>query len=375
MSPAPADARRLLERAAALAAGAALDVLPDPPVGCLLVSARGAVVGEGSHLGHGLLHAEAGALAAAGPRARGTTAFVTLEPCGPSGAGKRTSPCAGALVRAGVKAVVYAAEDPTPHASGAGPRALREAGVAVRRVRSAAAESTLSRWRGSLADPLPWTIAKWAMTLDGKIADARGASRWISGEESRARVQEMRALCDAVVVGSRTALLDDPDLRPRPVRGSGGRVPLRVVVDGELRLPLGSRLASTAREAPVLVATGSRAPPVRRAALLAAGVEVAVLAGEEGRVDLRALFRALRARGARRVLLEGGGDLHAAALRAGVVRQAAVFVSPAILGGRTAPSPVGGAEGLRAAADPLRLEEVRVSRPGGDLLLEGFLPA
>jgi len=373
LSGAVADARRLLDRAAALAAASALDALPDPPVGCVLADPSGRVVGEGFHRGYGLPHAEAEALGAAGAAARGATAFVSLEPCGAAGPGKRTPPCARALLDAGVAAVVYGEPDATPFAAGSGPALLRTGGVAVESVPPEPGPTgPLSRWRRALGDPVPWTIAKWAMSLDGRIADARGGSRWIAGEEARARAHAIRARCDAIVVGARTAVLDDPDLR---ARGAADPLPaLRVVVDGGLRLGPGARLASTAREAPVLVAAGDRAPASRRAALEERGVEVAIHAGPGGRVDLVALFRALRERGVRRLLLEGGGGLHAAAFRAGLVRQAAVFVAPVLLGGRTAPAALSGDEGLRTAADPLRLEEARVVPCGPDLLVEGFVP-
>lgn len=372
MTRAAGDDRAHLRRAVALAAGFALDVLPDPPVGCVLVDPAGRVVGEGYHRVYGGPHAEAEALAAAGGSARGATAYVTLEPC-QGGDGKRTPPCAAALRDAGVAAVVHAAADPSAQASGSGPALLRSAGIASRLAAEPAAEALLARWRAALGDVLPWTVAKWAMTLDGKTADAAGGSRWISGEESRERVHLLRARVDAVVVGARTAALDDPDLRPRPADGFEGPPPLRVVVDGALRLPPGGRLASTAREGPVLVATGERAPGERRAALAKRGVEVRAYAGRDGRVDLPALLRDLRARGARRVLLEGGSELNAAAFRAGLVRQAAVFVAPSFLGGRTSPGGLGGEEGLRSAADPLRLAEVRVTRCGADVLVEGFV--
>lgn len=366
------DSRRHLLRAVSLAAGSELDVLPNPPVGCVLVDRAGRVVGEGIHGAYGEAHAEAGALARAGKAARGATAFLTLEPCG-GGAGKKTPPCAPALRDAGVAAVVFACADPSEYAGGRGPDLLRAAGIEVSTLPCPEAEALLARWRGGLADPLPWTIAKWAMTLDGKTGDARGGSRWISGEESREWVHALRARVDAVVVGSRTAVLDDPDLRPRSGKGPGGRLPLRVVVDGDLRLPPAAKVCATAREGPVLVAAGGRADAGRRNRLETLGVEVAVHPGEEGRVDLPALFRDLGARGVGRVLLEGGGGLCAAALRAGLVRQAAVFVAPTLLGGRTAPVPVGGAEGLRTVDDPLRLSGVRHGRLGEDLLVEGFV--
>ncbi len=372
MTPAGGDDRHRLARAASLAAGSALDVLPNPPVGCVLVDGAGKVAGEGFHAAYGGPHAEAVALAAAGAAAKGATAYVTLEPCG-GGTGKKTPPCAPALRDAAVAAVVHAAADPSPHAAGSGPALLRAAGIEVRVVPEPGAEALLARWRLSLDDPFPWTVAKWAMTLDGRTADARGGSRWITGDESRARVHALRERVDAVVVGARTALLDDPDLRPRSGTGPGGRVPLRVVVDSALRLPPGGKLASSAREGALLVAAGPRADGGRRKALEAAGAEVGEYPGADGRVDLPALFRDLRARGVRRLLLEGGGELQAAAFRAGLVRQAAVFVAPVLLGGRTAPVPLAGEEGLRLIADPLRLEEMRVGRVGEDLLVEGFV--
>jgi diaminohydroxyphosphoribosylaminopyrimidine deaminase/5-amino-6-(5-phosphoribosylamino)uracil reductase len=369
-----ADARLLLSHAASLAAGSALDTLPNPPVGCVIVAEGGRVVGEGFHRHYGGPHAEAEALRAAGVEARGAVAFVTLEPCGGS-AGKKTPPCAPALRDAGLRAVVYSCEDASPPASGKGPTLLRKAGVRVDRVDVKEADLLLARYRTCLEDPYPWIVAKWAMSLDGKMGDARGASRWISGEESLERAHDMRRRSDAVVVGARTAALDDPDLRPRPGTGPGGRIPLRVVVDEDLRISAESRLATTAREAPVLAACGARAPRERRRALEALGVEVEPHPGAHGRVDLRSLFRSLRGRGVRRALLEGGGEIHAAAFREGLVRQVAVFVAPVLLGGRTAPVPVSGPEGLRTAGDPLRLEEIRVMRLGRDVLVEGFVPA
>ncbi|MHC4822215.1 MAG: bifunctional diaminohydroxyphosphoribosylaminopyrimidine deaminase/5-amino-6-(5-phosphoribosylamino)uracil reductase RibD, partial [Planctomycetota bacterium] len=352
--PGDRDAR-YLERAAALAGEHLLDTLPNPAVGCVL--ARGdEIVAEGSHRGFGRPHAEADALTAAGEAARGATAYVTLEPC--SGSGKKTPPCAPALLEAGISEVVYACADPTPHGEGRGVSMLEEAGVTVRQVDSNPASHLLERWLAAREGDTPWTLAKWAMTLDGKTADARGGSRWISGPESRARVHEIRGLVDAVIVGSRTAVLDDPDLRPRDVPPPKGRMPLRVVVDTTLRLSEGSQIAATAGEAPVLVATGGRERGERRRALESSGVEVIAFPSRLGRVDLRALFRALKERGVHRALLEGGGELAAAAFAEDLIHQVAAFVAPSLVGGRTAPSPVGGAEGLRVASRALRLEDV-----------------
>jgi len=362
-----------LDRAVALAGGHALDTLPNPPVGCVLTAPDGTVVGEGAHGGYGGPHAEAVALAAAGERARGATAWVTLEPCGGGAPGKKTPPCAAALLAAGVAAVVYAEADPSPHGSGSGLAELAAGGVTVAHRPHPGAPPLLVRYRAALLDPFPWTLAKWAMSLDGRIADARGGSRWITGEEARGRVHALRRRVEAVVVGSRTAVLDDPDLRPLGP-GEGGPPPLRVVVDSSLRLAAASTIAATAASGPVLVATGGRAREERRRALEAVGVTVEDHPGALGGVDIASLFRSLRGRGVRRLLLEGGGRLTGSAFRAGLVRQVAAFTAPLILGGDAAPNPVAGEGAVRYASNPLRLEEVRVTHWGSDVLVEGFVP-
>ncbi len=373
MSPGPDRVAEAMVRAVQLAASHAYDVLPNPPVGCVVLDRSGGVASEGCHSRDGGPHAEEEALRAAGKAARGGTVVLTLEPCGGEGKGKRRPPCARLLLDAGIAGVVYASADPSPHGSGTGPAILRERGVEVRRAESPAADALLARYRTALASTTPWTVAKWAMSLDGRTADARGGSRWITGEEARARAHALRAGCDAVIVGARTAALDDPDLRPRPP-GPGGP-PLRVVVDGALRLTPESRLASSAREAPVLVATRACPAGERPAALAALGVEVAPFPGMGGGVDLSALLVDLRRRGVRRALIEGGGELAAAAFQAGLVDQVAIFIGPVLFGGRAAPTPLAGDRGLSFVDHPLRIEDRRVTTLGGDLLVEGFLPA
>jgi diaminohydroxyphosphoribosylaminopyrimidine deaminase/5-amino-6-(5-phosphoribosylamino)uracil reductase len=231
----------------------------------------------------------------------------------------------------------------------------------------------LDDYRAATADVLPWTVAKWAMSLDGRTADARGASRWISGEAAREVSHRLRASCDAIVVGARTAALDDPDLRPR-IEGYTGPVPLRVVVDGALRLTHESVLARTAREGPVLVATRACPAGAQSAALLDAGVELLSLPAADRGVDLLALFTELRRRGVRRVLLEGGGEIAAAAFRARLVRQVAVFIAPMVLGGASAPLPVAGEAPISLVDAPLVLRVRRTSQVGDDLFVEGLLP-
>jgi diaminohydroxyphosphoribosylaminopyrimidine deaminase/5-amino-6-(5-phosphoribosylamino)uracil reductase len=238
-------------------------------------------------------------------------------------------------------------------------------------VREAEARAALWRYEAHLLEDVPWTIAKWAMTLDGKISDVgRGPVR-ISGEAATSLVHEVRGSVDAVAIGVGTVLADDPMLVSRdavPVRRA-----VRVVLDTRLRTPQDCRLVRSAREHGTWIACGEGAPAEAEGRLEARGCRVLRTPEREGRVDLLALFRALRREGLRRILLEGGGQVHAAAFAAGVVRQVMAFVAPSLLGGDQAPSPLGGA-GLAVAGRPVRLEEARVEALDGDALIEGFVP-
>ncbi|RME72294.1 MAG: bifunctional diaminohydroxyphosphoribosylaminopyrimidine deaminase/5-amino-6-(5-phosphoribosylamino)uracil reductase RibD [Planctomycetota bacterium] len=294
-------------RAVELAARGLGRVEPNPPVGAVCVR-EGRVVGEGWHERFGGPHAERRALEAAGGAARGATLYVTLEPCAHHG---KTPPCTDAILAAGCRRVVYACADPNPEAAG-GARRLEAAGVEVAHRPLPEAERLLAPFLVRVREGRPWVIAKWAMSLDGRIATRTGHARWISGELSRQRVHERRAQVDAVLVGIGTALADDPLLTVRlpaghRVAGATGRPPLRVVVDTRARLPLTSRLVASAREAPVLVAVGRQAPAPARAALQAAGCEVLEVGGgrRAGRsrcaaAGARASGRGRRARASRR---------------------------------------------------------------------------
>jgi diaminohydroxyphosphoribosylaminopyrimidine deaminase/5-amino-6-(5-phosphoribosylamino)uracil reductase len=375
-----------LARAVALAARGLGAVEPNPAVGSVCVK-DGAVVGEGWHRRFGGPHAEVEALRAAGEAARGATLYVSLEPCNHAG---KTPPCTEAILQAGCARVVYACGDPHPEAQGGG-RRLRAAGVEEELLASEAAARLVAPFIKRASAGLPLVTAKWAMTLDGRIAARTGDSRWISGEASRQRVHAMRARSDAVIVGIGTALADDPALTVRlpdgaAVAGATGRPPLRVVVDARARLRLDSRLAQSARDVPVLVAVSAAAPEASRAGLAAAGVEVLEVGDGAGGVDLAALLRALAVRGApadpsrrddprapwpaSRVLVEGGAGIHASLLEAGLVDRLAVFVGPKVIGGATAPGPVAGA-GRARMAEALRLARVEVSRLGDDALICG----
>lgn len=343
--------REHLGRATELAEKGRFRVEPNPPVGCVLV-AKGGVVGEGWHAHWGGPHAEVMALREAGRRARGATAYVTLEPCAHHG---KTPPCADALLRAGVREVVYAHGDPNPLTAGEGPARLRAAGVRVRQV--PLPEAPLSRYLLHLPRRRPWVIAKWAMTLDGRIAARGGASRWVTSEGARRWAHEnLRAHADAILVGAGTVRADDPRLTNR----AGGRQPLRVVVCGGSPLPRRARVLGDG--ALLAVPEGFRAPR---------GAE-SVVCGRRGRVDVGRLLRELRRRGVGRLLVEGGAGILGAFFDARAVDQVAVFVAPRIVGGSGAVPAVGGRGKARMAAAP-RILDPRFHRFGGDLLVEGYL--
>jgi diaminohydroxyphosphoribosylaminopyrimidine deaminase/5-amino-6-(5-phosphoribosylamino)uracil reductase len=337
-----------MRRAVELAGRGAGTTSPNPVVGCVVLDADDETVGEGWHERAGGPHAEVVALAAAGDRARGGTAVVTLEPCHHTG---RTGPCSSALLVAGITRVVYAVADPHDVAAG-GAAALREAGVdAEGGLLAEEAERVNERWLTSVRQQRPYVIWKYAATLDGRSAAADGTSRWITSAEARADVHRLRASVDAVVAGVGTVLADDPQLTVRDVAGelAPGRQPLRVVVDTDGRTPATARVRDD--RAPTWVATSAE-----------------VKTGDDGRIALPALLRALHERDVISVLLEGGPTLAGSFLAAGLVDRVVAYLAPALLGAGT-PALVGG--GITTIADILRLDVDDVSLVGPDLRVSG----
>jgi diaminohydroxyphosphoribosylaminopyrimidine deaminase / 5-amino-6-(5-phosphoribosylamino)uracil reductase len=307
---------------------------PNPSVGCVVVR-DGQVVGRGWTQPGGRPHAETEALARAGEAARGATAYVTLEPCSHWG---RTPPCCDALIAAGIARVVVAAGDPDPRVDGRGLRRLREAGVVVEQgLLEAEARAVIAGFVRRITRGLPLVTLKLATSLDGRIATATGESRWITGSAARRAAHGLRANHDAVLVGSGTALADDPDLSCR-VPGMAPVPIARVVADTRLRTPLGSRLVTTARAVPTWIATRTGQPPSALAPYLAAGVEVLPVRAKEDGLDLHALLGALAQRGVTRVLAEGGAGVAAGLLRAGLVDRVAWFHAPGVMGGDGMPA-------------------------------------
>ncbi len=364
----PDRGERFMRRALALARRGKGFTSPNPAVGAVVVRG-GRIVGAGWHRGPGTPHAEAAALRRAGRLARGATLYVTLEPCCTWG---RTPPCTDAILRAGIASVVVAARDPNPRHDGKGVRILRRRGVpVVEGVLGAEAAALNEDFAKHIATGLPFTVVKSAMSIDGKIATAAGRSRWISGPASRRRAHDMRMRADAVIVGKRTVELDDPALTARPSRRRG-RAPWRVVLDSGATLPLDARILAPAAARRTIVAVTAAAPRARVARIEALGARVLRCAARRGRVSIRSLWRRLGAMGIVSVLVEGGGETIASVLEAGVADRYAAFVAPKVIGGRRAPTPVGG-EGMKRVSGAIRLGPIEATRLGDDLLLEAVV--
>jgi diaminohydroxyphosphoribosylaminopyrimidine deaminase/5-amino-6-(5-phosphoribosylamino)uracil reductase len=344
-----------MKRALALAERGIGETNPNPAVGCVLVR-NGRVVGEGFHARAGEPHAEARALSAAGIKAKGSTAYVTLEPCAPNPS-KRTPPCAPRLVAAGVRRVVYGARDFNPQVRGSGLRLLRAAGIRVQEGPCAAEAARLvSHFNAAMRAGRPFVVLKAGMTLDGCIATASGESKWITSRAQRDASRKLRRLVDGVVVGFETARQDDPVLLPEP---RTRRPFLRVILDSHLRLPLKSRLARSARRNPVVVIGAEPLAEHKRSALQARGVTVIGVNGRTGRVSLSEALSALFARGVRSLLVEGGSEVLGSFVRERLFDEMVIFRAPLILGGRGSRRVVGGPNPLNLAeAVPMRRASV-----------------
>ncbi|MFJ7497494.1 bifunctional diaminohydroxyphosphoribosylaminopyrimidine deaminase/5-amino-6-(5-phosphoribosylamino)uracil reductase RibD [Streptomyces sp. NPDC097727] len=344
-----------MRRAITLAARGLGSTSPNPVVGCVILDAAGRPAGEGFHQRAGGPHAEIHALRAAGDRARGGTAYVTLEPCNHTG---RTGPCAEALIEAGVARVVYAVGDPNPQATG-GADTLCAAGVkAEQGLLADEAEAGNAAWLTSVRLGRPYVLWKYAATLDGRIAAADATSRWITSPESRADVHRLRAEADAVVVGSGTARADDPQLG---VRGIEGAVqPLRVVVDtGAGVVRPGARVLDDTAPTLIAVADDADARHLPEEAVL----RLPRAAAGPG-LDVPALLAALHGRGIRSVLLEGGPTLAGAFVAAGTVDKVVGYLAPVLLG--AGPAALADA-GISTITDALRLDVTETVRIGPDL--------
>jgi diaminohydroxyphosphoribosylaminopyrimidine deaminase/5-amino-6-(5-phosphoribosylamino)uracil reductase len=341
-------------------------VEPNPLVGAVIVR-EGQVLGVGHHAVYGGPHGEVVALQAAGGDVRGGTLYVTLEPCCHHG---KTPPCTEEVLRSGLARVVAAMKDPFPKVAGRGLAQLRAAGVEVEvGLEEGSARALNAPYLKRVLTGRPYVIAKWAMTLDGKMATGSGDSRWISGPRSRSFVHELRGRVDAILVGIGTVLADDPQLTARP---PGPRRAVRVVLDSAGRLPIESRLVRSAHEASTLVAVTGRALDARRTALRAAGCEVLAFPGAE-RVPILPLLEELGRRGTTNVLVEGGGAVLGSFLDADEVDAVEVFVAPLLEGGTHGFTPARG-RGMATMEAAVRLESQEILTIEGDILIRGRLP-
>lgn len=356
---------RYMARALGLARQGEGRTRPNPAVGAIIVS-NGEVVGEGYHPQAGEPHAEIFALRQAGESARGAELYVTLEPCSHHG---RTGPCVEAVLAAGIRRVCIGIRDPNPLVAGRGIARLIDAGVEVQvGVLESQCRYLTAPFAKHITSGLPFVVLKSAVTLDGRTATVTGDSRWITGDESRALVHELRDRLDAVMVGIGTVLRDDPLLTTR--LPGGGRDAARIVVDSRLRIPENAAILGVESPAPTIIATTAVAPVDKIARLEARGVQVVVADPGEVGVDLGDLMHGLGARGIQSILLEGGSTLNASALKAGIIDRVMIFVAPLLIGGGEAPGIFAG-RGVERLAEALRLSEIKVRRYGDDTLIEG----
>jgi diaminohydroxyphosphoribosylaminopyrimidine deaminase/5-amino-6-(5-phosphoribosylamino)uracil reductase len=360
----------VMRRALELAALGVGYVEPNPPVGAVVVDGNLNLLGSGYHKKFGGPHAEIHALNSAGDQARGSTLFVTLEPCCHQG---KTGPCSQAIIQAGVKKVYVAIQDPAPHVDGGGLQDLNQAGIEVEvGLLEAEANRLAAPFIKKMTTGLPYIHAKWAMTLDGKIASKSGSSQWISNEASRAVVHQLRGRMDAIVVGSTTAEKDDPTLTARP---AGPRTSIRIVVDSQAKLSLNSKLIQTIDESPVLLATTAGADEERVKKLQSAGVEVLQLPAtknDDGRVPLMPLLLELGNRGVTNVLVEGGGELLGGFFDARLIDEAHVFVAAKLIGGKTAQTPLAGL-GIADMESAVEIDQPEIEILGTDIYCRGPL--
>lgn len=343
---------------------------PNPAVGAVVVR-DGVVVGLGHTQPPGSVHAEVMALRQAGARAKGATMYVTLEPCCHQG---RTPPCTQAIIDAGISEVHMSLIDPNPLVSGKGLKMLEEAGVKtfVGEYEERAREIN-EGYIKFITTGMPFVIAKFAMSLDGKIATQNGDSKWISGDESRKFVHYLRHIVDAIMVGANTVVADDPQLSARGCSGKGGKTkqqPLRVIVDGRGRTPLSARVFEEPGNTVIAVAKPFDAKKMED--FLKAGAEVVELPAEQGVIDLGELLNLLGKRQVTSILVEGGNKLFGSLFDRGLIDKVLAFISPIIIGGEGAKSAVGG-NGVGRVAEALRLNRVKISELGDDILISGYL--
>lgn len=337
-------------------------VNPNPMVGAVIVK-DGEIIGQGWHEEYGSLHAERNAIAACTVPPIGGALYVTLEPCCHYG---KTPPCTDAVIESGIDKVVVGARDPNPLVAGKGIEKLRQHGIEV-------TEGILERecmeqnkvFFHYITKKTPYVILKYAMTMDGKTASYTGESKWITGEEARHNVHKDRRRYSAVMVGVGTVLADDPLLT---CRIEGGRNPVRIICDTNLRTPITSQIVATANQIPTIIAT-AETDVDKQSRYLENGCRIMTVSKTSGNIDLKELMIKLGEEKIDSVLIEGGGTLGWSAVSSGIVNKVQAYIAPKLLGGRDAKTPVMG-EGIKSPHDALTLKNTRIIRLGGDILIE-----
>ena len=358
-----------MEQALSLAKLALGHASPNPAVGAVVVRG-GKIVGQGYTQPPGSHHAEVIALKQAGKEAEGATMYVTLEPCCHQG---RTPPCTKAIIAAGIGEVRMAMLDPNPIVSGKGQAELKKAGIKTSLgEHEEEAREVNEAYIKFITTGMPFVTAKFAVSLDGKIATKKGDSRWISGTESRKFVHFLRYTSDAIMAGVNTLLADNPHLTTRCSGGKGGtarKQPLRVIVDGNGRTPLDSKVFKEPGK--TLLVMGHRLDPEQKAAFTKAGAEVMEPPEEAKKVDLELLLRDLGKQEITSVMVEGGGILLGSLFDKGLVDKVIAFIAPIIIGGAKAKTVAG--EGVNKVTDSFHLERVKMGRLGDDLVVSGYI--
>jgi len=355
--------RDLMHRASLLALEAEGFTAPNPMVGCVIVQ-DGEIIGEGFHRGPGQPHAEVEALRNAGESARGATVYVTLEPCNHFG---RTAPCANALIEAGVDEVVYALADPNPLAAG-GADTLNRAGIKTRHDASPLIAEHNRFWLHSVTSDRPYVIAKFAMSLDGKIATSTGDSQWITGPEARKKGHHLRQMTDAIIVGAGTVIADDPSLTVRHGVDRPAH-PLRVILDSNGRTSPGAKVFDRTGNGALLACTDA-ASKAKLDQYREMGVETLALPKDtNGRPDVGDLLLELKTRGANSVMVEGGAETLGSFFDAGLVDEVWAFIAPVVIGG-DGKAPIAGL-GAETLAHAFRLQDINTEQLGDDLFLRG----
>ena len=356
---------QMTRRALELASCGVGQVSPSPLVGCVIVSEDGEIVGEGCYIYDEIAHAETIALAQANGRAKGGTAYVSLEPHAHHG---RTKPCTEALMSAGIKRVVAPIEDPNPLVSGKGFDALRESGVeVVTGILAREAEKQNEKFIHWHKTKRPFVHLKMAISLDGRIATRTGDSHWITGEESRKKSHELRREYDAILVGANTAIVDNPSLTDRSGKPRRRKL-VRVVLDDSLRISLNSQLVLTAKETPTIIFTENR-DGEKIEDLKNEGVDVVQIA--EGARNLFGVLQELGKRELTSVLVEGGTQIAGAFYDAKLIDKLTFFIAPIVIGGQAAPMAIGG-QGTTVLANAMRLQDLEINQHGADLEVTGY---